>query len=70
HYIVVCYWLPFVTNARSPWTGPQTTPDDDNAAEHGTILKQGRQIIGISPVDNYIYCPVELESICLYDSKW
>lgn len=31
------------------------------------VIKQGKQAIGVSPVDDYIYQPVELEAVCLYD---
>ncbi|KAF8223233.1 hypothetical protein L208DRAFT_1032835, partial [Tricholoma matsutake] len=36
-------------------------------AFHVTLLKQGNQVIGVSPVSDYIFYPAELDSICLYD---
>ena len=65
HKFMPFYWQSFVNNAQSPWTPHNDTQKDESHTEHLTLLKQGNQIIGMSPVSDYISWPVELESICL-----
>ncbi|KAF8223392.1 hypothetical protein L208DRAFT_1517571, partial [Tricholoma matsutake] len=62
HIFAAFYWQAFVSNARS-----LCTPHSEHDAEHVTLLKQGNQIIGVSPVSDYIFRPAELDSICLYN---
>ncbi|KAF8224096.1 hypothetical protein L208DRAFT_1013558, partial [Tricholoma matsutake] len=64
HIFVPFYWQLFVNNARSVWTPHGNMPDE---AEHVTLLKKRDEIIAMSPVSDYIFQPVKLESICLYD---
>jgi hypothetical protein len=67
HMFTPFYWQSFVNNARSPWTPHNDIQEGESHTEHVTLLKKGNQIIGMSPVSDYISRPVELESICLYD---
>jgi hypothetical protein len=65
-----CYWQAFVTTARSSWVTSAATdvsgkPQDE--AVKLSIVKQGKWIVGISPVMDYIWRPQELESLSLYD---
>ena len=62
HIFAPLYWQAFVSNARS-----LCTPHSEHDTEHVTLLKQGHQIVGVSPVSDYIFRPAELDSICLYD---
>lgn len=65
-----CYWETFVTNARAPWVS-RTLADENNPHRDKpvqvSILKQGRQVVGLSPVMDYIWWPHELETLTLYD---
>jgi hypothetical protein len=42
-------------------------PAGEQDTENVTLLKQDDQVIGMSPVSDYISRPIELESVCLYD---
>ncbi|KAK0447511.1 hypothetical protein EV421DRAFT_1686911, partial [Armillaria borealis] len=60
---VTFYWRSFVAEARNSWK----SGDDilDEVKVH--IKKHGGDIVGVSPVEDYIRRPVELEHLCLYD---
>ncbi|KAF8220102.1 hypothetical protein L208DRAFT_1335762, partial [Tricholoma matsutake] len=62
HIFAPFYWQAFVSNARS-----LCQPHSEHDAEHVTLLKQGNQVIGVSPVSDYIFHPAELDSIWLYN---
>jgi hypothetical protein len=70
HNFSHCYWQAFVTNARAPWVS-STLADENNQHRNKpvqvSILKQGRQVVGLSPVMDYIWRPHELETLTLYD---
>ncbi|KAF8238288.1 hypothetical protein L208DRAFT_1243264, partial [Tricholoma matsutake] len=72
HKFVTFYWQSYITNTHSAWiTGPH-----DGAASHHpnstsakvTLLKTASGVIGLSYIDDYSYCPTELEHLSLYDS--
>ncbi|KAF8229081.1 hypothetical protein L208DRAFT_1288356 [Tricholoma matsutake] len=67
HKFVPFHWQSFVTNAQSLWAPQNDLPDSEQGMEHVTLLKQGNQVVGMSPVSDYIAQPIELESISLYD---
>jgi len=43
------------------------TQEGEQDTETVTLFKQGNQVLGISPVNDYIFRPIELESVSLYD---
>ena len=63
HVFVPFYWKTYVDEVYRTWYPER---DDINAAKL-TLLKQQKKIIGLSPVDDYIFRPSELENMCLYD---
>ncbi|KAF8235498.1 hypothetical protein L208DRAFT_1256778 [Tricholoma matsutake] len=67
HMFTPFYWQSFVSNAWSPWTPQDDTLDGKQDTENVTLFKQGNQVVGMSPVTDYISQPTELESVCLYD---
>lgn len=66
HNFENCYWQAFVTTARSSWVTSATGKPLEEAVKL-SIVKQGKQIVGISPVMDYIWRPQELESLSLYN---
>ncbi|KAF8240620.1 hypothetical protein L208DRAFT_1231757 [Tricholoma matsutake] len=61
-----CYWKAFVTTTRSPWVANIPTDqaiDMNESVTKVAILKQGRQVVGLSPVLDYIWRPLELGSL-------
>ncbi|KAF8238209.1 hypothetical protein L208DRAFT_1243294 [Tricholoma matsutake] len=50
------YWKAFVTTSRG-----------SNKPSKVAVFKQGRKIIGLSPVMDYVWRPCEFESLNLYD---
>jgi hypothetical protein len=65
-----CYWQAFVTAARSSWVANVTT--DQNVEKEATatqviVLKQGKRVVGLSPILDYVWRPQELELLSLYD---
>ena len=71
------YWQSYVHEASRVWSqevtnldqvGTETIPDlDANPPEKVTIFKCNGRIIGLSPVQDYIFRPASLHSVCLYD---
>ncbi|KAF8229497.1 hypothetical protein L208DRAFT_1286360 [Tricholoma matsutake] len=51
------YWKAFVTTSRGLIDKPSKV----------AVFKQGKKIIGLSPVMDYVWRPRELESLNLYD---
>ncbi|KAF8220105.1 hypothetical protein L208DRAFT_1335660, partial [Tricholoma matsutake] len=65
-----CYWKAFVTTTRSCWVANIPTDqaiDMNKSVTKVAILKQGRRVVGLSPVLDYIWRPLELGSLSLYD---
>ncbi len=58
------YWRSFVSEARNAWKEDGDKPEDVKVQ----IKKQSSVIVGVSPVEDYIRRPVELESMSLH--KW
>ncbi|KAF8225747.1 hypothetical protein L208DRAFT_1073803, partial [Tricholoma matsutake] len=63
HAFVPFYWQSFVQEVRNAWNEDLTGEQKQKVA----ILKHKGRIIGISNVDDYVCCPVELENMSLYD---
>ena len=71
------YWQSYVREASRVWSrevtnldqvGTETIPDlDANPPEKVTIFECNGRIIGLSPVQDYIFRPASLHSVCLYD---
>ncbi|KAF8231079.1 hypothetical protein L208DRAFT_1158010, partial [Tricholoma matsutake] len=63
HKFATFFWLSYVNEVRKAWTEDLTGELPEKVA----ILKQKDKIIGISNVYDYIYWPVELEHVSLYE---
>lgn len=65
-----CYWQAFVTTARILWASSTMTDMSSELQEKAvklSVVKQGKQVVGLSSVMDYIWRPHELESLTLYD---
>jgi PIF1-like helicase/Helitron helicase-like domain at N-terminus len=79
HLFSPFYWQAFVNEARSPWsqtTGNSKSVNINNDYEYDTekqplekitILKRNGRVVGLSPVHDYVFRPVELVNLSLYD---
>ncbi|KAF8229138.1 hypothetical protein L208DRAFT_1288154 [Tricholoma matsutake] len=58
------YWQSFVSKAHAAWNTDPTI-----SQEHPTdkMPEKHHNIVGFSPVDDYLLHAPELESVCLYD---
>ncbi|KIL55186.1 hypothetical protein M378DRAFT_91291 [Amanita muscaria Koide BX008] len=63
HVFVPFYWESYVNEAQKPWV----VDDVDKGAEKVTLVKHKNKIVGLSFVYDYIYRPIEIEDMCLYD---
>ncbi|KAF8874672.1 hypothetical protein BD779DRAFT_1450793, partial [Infundibulicybe gibba] len=66
HEFALFYWQSYVREARRFWH------EDDihcemMAPDKVALIKRHGRIVGLSPVYDYIYRPVELSDMCLYD---
>ncbi|PBK65093.1 hypothetical protein ARMSODRAFT_861154, partial [Armillaria solidipes] len=57
------YWKSFVVEAASKWN----TLDGPNEKVKVSLKNKKGTIVGVSPVEDYIHRPVELEGLSLYD---
>ncbi len=57
------YWKSFVTEARNFWLADGERPNDVKI----TLKRGNRNIVGVSPVEDYIHRPSKLEGMSLYD---
>jgi hypothetical protein len=63
HSFIPFFWTNYVNEVYNTWN-----PDNkDIKPAKVTILKNGKQVIGLSPIDDYVYRPSEIEDMCLYD---
>ncbi|KAK0449810.1 uncharacterized protein EV420DRAFT_1275111 [Desarmillaria tabescens] len=60
---ITFYWKSYVAEAVSSWKDPGSSIDKVQI----TLKKRKGSIIGVSPVEDYIHRPVQLEHISLYD---
>ncbi|KAF8883146.1 hypothetical protein BD779DRAFT_1444286, partial [Infundibulicybe gibba] len=63
HQFATFFWQGYVSEARKAWEANDIAAPPDKV----TLLKCKGSIVGLSPVFDYIYRPVELSSMCLYD---
>ncbi|KAF8238042.1 hypothetical protein L208DRAFT_1218723, partial [Tricholoma matsutake] len=63
HKFVTFFWVSFVNEVRKVWNEDLS----GELPEKVTILKQKGKIIGLSSVFDYIYWPIELENVSLYE---
>jgi len=63
HKFVPFYWKSYVNEVFKAWDPEASTSVNDKVA----ILKVRNKFIGLSPVYDCIYRPIELEDMCLYD---
>jgi hypothetical protein len=64
------YWQSFVTHVRNAWKPMQSTSpqaDHKESPEKLVIFKQKNQVVGLSPVADYVFRSPDLEDVCLYD---
>ena len=57
------YWQSYLQEVRQAWHEDETNDQPGKIA----LLKREGQIVGLSPVHDYIYRPVELSSMTLYE---
>ncbi|EEB88754.1 hypothetical protein MPER_13236 [Moniliophthora perniciosa FA553] len=63
HHFIPFYWQQYVNEVRSC-----CHPEENLNGNHKVaLLKRGKRVVGLSPVDDYVYCPVEGADISLYD---
>jgi hypothetical protein len=62
HTFVPFYWHTFVLEAQRPWNEVDESIHKDKV----TLIKTRKQIIGLSPVHDYIYRPTEFNDMNLY----
>ncbi|KAF8228609.1 hypothetical protein L208DRAFT_1290466 [Tricholoma matsutake] len=55
HMFTPFYWQSFVSNAQSPWPPQDDTLEGKQDTENITLFKQGNQVVGMSPVSDYIF---------------
>ena len=81
HLFSPFYWQAFVHEARGPWdnkkleagtseaVGESTANEDPGKQllDKVTLLKCNGCVIGLYPVHDYVFCPIELENLSLYD---
>ena len=63
HKFVPFYWKSYVNEVCKVWDPDASTAVNEKVA----ILKVRNKIIGLSPVYDYMYRPIELDQMCLYD---
>ncbi|KAF8802337.1 hypothetical protein BYT27DRAFT_7014952, partial [Phlegmacium glaucopus] len=63
HKFVTFFWLSFINEVRRAWSEDL----NEELPEKVTIFKQKGKVIGMSNVYDYIYRPVELENVSLYE---
>ncbi|KAF8240600.1 hypothetical protein L208DRAFT_1231591, partial [Tricholoma matsutake] len=61
--LVPFYWQSFVYEARKPWNQKSLSSDSTKV----TLFKHNGQVIGLSPVQDYMYRSAELHNMSLYD---
>ncbi|KAF8234619.1 hypothetical protein L208DRAFT_1261208 [Tricholoma matsutake] len=54
------YWQSYVHEARNAY-GPDERP------QKIAIFKHNSQVVGLLPIQDYMFHPAELHSMCLYD---
>jgi hypothetical protein len=62
HKFIPFYWHAFVLEAQRPWM----EVDQSTHADKVTLIRTKKQIIGLSPVHDYIYRPSEFDDMNLY----
>ena len=63
HSFVTFFWKTYVNEIYHAWY-----PDNnDRKPAKVTLLKHNKNIVGVSPTDDYIHRPTEIETLCLYD---
>lgn len=62
-----CYIKPHHLNTTPICNTTALEQEVDEHPEKLTIFKRNGHIIGFSPVHDYIYCPMQFHSMCLYD---
>ena len=62
HTFIPFYWHSFVLEAQKAWEEVDQSAHTDKV----TLIKTRKQIVGFSPVHDYIYRPLELNDMSLY----
>jgi hypothetical protein len=65
HVFKPFYWRPYVNKIKSDWEPADTEHVEDE--EKWVVHIIDNNIVGLSPVLDYIYRPVECKNMCLYD---
>ena len=67
HDFAPFFWINYVMEARSAWQTSDNESHDYLCSEKVTLVKRNGRIIGLSGVYDYVFRPLELEHLCLYD---
>ncbi|KAF8240184.1 hypothetical protein L208DRAFT_1220679, partial [Tricholoma matsutake] len=69
HTFVPFYWQSFVSKARAAWhtDSEHSQHPTDDVPEKVAMLQKQQNIVGFSPVDDYILRAPEKENVCQYD---
>ena len=62
HTFVPFYWHTFILEAQKPWD----VIDPSTHADKVALFKTRKEIVGLSPVHDYIYRPSEFKDVSLY----
>ncbi|KIJ11043.1 hypothetical protein PAXINDRAFT_51839, partial [Paxillus involutus ATCC 200175] len=60
------FWNQFVYEAQKLWN-TYSGPDACHQTEQIGLQRKSEGLVGISPVFDYIYRPMEFEGMCLYN---
>ncbi|KAK0501944.1 hypothetical protein EDD18DRAFT_1065185, partial [Armillaria luteobubalina] len=63
HKFKSLYWRSYVIEAKQPWL-----EDDEKETGHKvTLMRHKGRVVGVSPVIDYMYRPVELQHMNVYE---
>ena len=63
HTFIPFFWYSFVAEAQKAWEDNEINPKQEKV----TIIRTRNRIVGLSPVHDYIYRPIQLEKMSLYE---
>ena len=63
HFFIPFYWYSFIAEAQKAWEDNEINPKQEKV----TIIRTRNHLVGLSPVHDYIYRPIQLEKMSLYE---
>ncbi|KAF8871880.1 hypothetical protein BD779DRAFT_1453410, partial [Infundibulicybe gibba] len=68
HEFALFYWQSYVREARKAWDRVDASDEPtEELPEKVALMKRHGKVFGLSPVHDYVYRPVELSGLSLYD---